>query len=38
MKVIAVGDRAQIEPQIKELNLGGITYRGADAKPIADAP
>ncbi len=38
MKVIAVGDRALIEPQIKELNLGGITHRGADAKVIADAP
>jgi zinc protease len=38
MKVIAVGDRAQIEPQIKALDLGGITHRGADAKVIADAP
>jgi zinc protease len=38
MKVIAVGDRAQIEPQLKELDLGEITHRGADAKVIADAP
>jgi len=38
MKVIAVGDRAQIEPQLKELNLGEITHRSPDAKPIADAP
>ncbi len=38
MKVIAVGDRATIEPQIKELGLGEITHRGADAKVIADTP
>jgi zinc protease len=38
MKVIAVGDRAQIVPQIEKLGLGDITYRGADAKPIAATP
>ncbi len=38
MKVIAIGDRAAIEPQIQKLNLGTITYRGADAKPLAVAP
>ena len=38
MKVIAVGDRAQIEPQIRKLELGEITYRGPDAKPIAATP
>ena len=38
MKVIAIGDRAVIEPQIQKLNLGEITYRGADAKPLAVAP
>ena len=38
MKVIAIGDRAVIEPQIEKLNLGTITYRGADAKPLAVAP
>ena len=38
MKVIAIGDRSVIEPQIQELNLGTITYRGADAKPLAGAP
>jgi zinc protease len=38
MKVIAVGDRAQIEPQIRKLNLGDITYRAPDAKPIAATP
>jgi zinc protease len=38
MKVIAIGDRAVIEPQIQKLNLGTITYRGADAKPMAVAP
>jgi len=38
MKVIAIGDRAVIEPQLQKLNLGPITYRGADAKPMAVAP
>jgi zinc protease len=38
MKVIAVGDRAQIVPQIEKLGLGDITYRGSDAKPIAATP
>jgi len=38
MKVIAIGDRAVIEPQIVKLNLGTVTYRGADAKPLAVAP
>ena len=38
MKIIAIGDRAVIEPQIVKLNLGTITYRGADAKPMAVAP
>ncbi len=38
MKVIAIGDRAVIEPQIAKLNLGTITYRGTDAKPLAVAP
>jgi zinc protease len=34
MIVVAVGDRAQIEPQIAELELGAITYRDADGKRI----
>jgi hypothetical protein len=38
MKVIAIGDRSVIEPQIDKLNLGTVTYRGADAKPLAVAP
>jgi len=38
MKVIAIGDRTVIEPQIVKLNLGTITYRGSDAKPLAVAP
>jgi zinc protease len=38
MKVIAIGDRSVIEPQIQKLNLGTVTYRGADAKPLAVAP
>jgi zinc protease len=35
MVVVAVGDRAKIEPELKKLNLGGIELRDADAKPIA---
>jgi zinc protease len=38
MKIIAIGDRSVIEPQIEKLNLGTITYRGADAKPLAATP
>jgi zinc protease len=38
MKVIAVGDRAQIVPQIEALGIGEITYRGPDAKPLAITP
>ncbi|MCU1308494.1 MAG: peptidase M16-like protein [Acidobacteriaceae bacterium] len=34
MVVVAVGDRAKIEPELKKLNLGGIELRDADAKPI----
>lgn len=30
MKIIAVGDRAMIEPQLRELNLGPIGYRNPD--------
>jgi hypothetical protein len=30
MKIIAVGDRAVAEPQLKELNLGPIGYRNED--------
>ena len=32
--VVAVGDRAKIEPQIRKLNLGSIEVMKADAKPI----
>jgi zinc protease len=32
MRIVAVGDRAAIEPQIAELGLGGIAYRDADGK------
>jgi zinc protease len=34
MIVVAVGDRATIEPQIAELGLGAITHRDADGKRI----
>jgi zinc protease len=34
MVVVAVGDRAKIEPELKKLNLGGIELRDADAKVI----
>ncbi|HKA25695.1 MAG TPA: pitrilysin family protein [Candidatus Eisenbacteria bacterium] len=34
MIVVAVGDRAKIDPQIAELGLGAVTYRDADGKRI----
>jgi zinc protease len=34
MIVIAVGDRAKIEPELKKLNLGAIEIRDAEGKPI----
>jgi zinc protease len=37
MVVVAVGDRAKIEPELKKLNLGGVELRDADAKPISAA-
>ena len=36
MIVVAVGDRAEIEPQIAELGLGSITLRDADGAPLSD--
>jgi zinc protease len=36
MKVIAVGDRAQIDPQLDELSLGPVDYRSPDGAPVAD--
>ncbi len=35
MTVVAVGDRAKIEPELKKLALGPIEYRDAEAKPVA---
>jgi zinc protease len=35
MKVIAVGDRARIEPQLSALKLGTIGYRNLDGEPVA---
>ncbi len=35
MKVIAVGDRARIEPQLSALKLGAIGYRTLDGEPVA---
>jgi len=37
MLVVAVGDRAQAEPQITGLNLGGMAYRDRDGKKIGRA-
>jgi zinc protease len=34
MVVIAVGDRAKIEPELKKLNLGPIEIRDTEGKPI----
>jgi zinc protease len=33
MVVVAVGDRAKIEPGLKKLNLGAIEIRDADGRP-----
>jgi zinc protease len=35
MKVIAVGDREQIDPQLNELSLGPVDYRSPDGAPVA---
>jgi zinc protease len=35
MVVIAVGDRAKIEPELKKLNLGTIEIRDPEGKPIS---
>ncbi len=37
MLVIAVGDRAQIAPQITKLNLGAIAIRDLDGKEVSSA-
>jgi predicted Zn-dependent peptidase len=34
MKVVAVGDRAQLDPQLAELALGPVTYRNPDGTPV----
>ena len=34
MVIVAVGDRAKIEPEITKLNLGNVEIRDADAKPL----
>jgi zinc protease len=34
MIVVAVGDRAKIEPGLKELNLGPLEYRDASGNPV----
>jgi zinc protease len=34
MVVIAVGDRAKIEPELKKLNLGSIEIRDTEGKPV----
>ena len=33
--VIAVGDRAKIEPELQKLNLGAVEIRDAEGKPIS---
>ena len=37
MVVVAVGDRAKIEPGLRELNLGPITIIDADGNPLGAA-
>jgi zinc protease len=38
IKVIAVGDRAKVLPQLKELGLGQPELRDADGQPLSAAP
>ena len=33
--VIAVGDRAKIEPELRKLNLGDVQIRDSEGKPIS---
>ena len=33
--VIAVGDRAKIEPSLRKLNLGVLEVRDAEGKPLS---
>lgn len=35
LMIVIVGDVAAIEPGIKELNLGGITYLDAEGNPVS---
>jgi hypothetical protein len=35
--VIAVGDRATIEPGLESLTLGALEIRDADGRPVASA-
>jgi len=34
MVVVAVGDRAKIEPQLRKLNLGEIEARDTEGRPL----
>jgi hypothetical protein len=36
MRVIAVGDRAKIEPKLRQLKLGVIEHRDTDGNLIGD--
>jgi zinc protease len=33
MVVVAVGDKAKIEPQLKKLNLGSMEVRDTEGRP-----
>ena len=35
MVVVAVGDRAKIEPELRKLNIGPVEVLGPDGKPIS---
>jgi hypothetical protein len=32
--VVAVGDRAKIEPELRKLNLGEVQFWSSDGKPL----
>jgi hypothetical protein len=36
MIIVAVGDRAKIEAELKKLNLGPIEIRDAEGRPITN--
>jgi zinc protease len=36
LKIVAIGDRAKIEPELRKLNLGPVEIRDGDGRPVAN--